>query len=213
MPQSLTPGRAICPNCGCANNGMDLLPDLGRRSPSDRSFGISFSPAAALGNRGLSTPREARKIVIKRVAGLPGESVQIQNGDVYIDGQIQRKTLDCQRSMAVMVYDANYSTAVTPGRPVLRRAGKAKMKKAFGIRPMGDSRIQIQAKVLLKALTLAISRRERGPALALTLALSRRARGRKAFTLALFRPLGRRRRKDYRLACLSSLAANAGPGG
>ena len=57
--------------------------------------------------------------MIKRVAGLPGESVQIQDGDLYINGQIERKTLDCQRSMAVLVYDAQYSPAIEPGRPAL----------------------------------------------------------------------------------------------
>ncbi|MGA2062564.1 MAG: signal peptidase I [Thermoguttaceae bacterium] len=116
---ALTPGRAICPNCGCANNGLDLLPDLdGDRLLIDRSAYL-FRRPRRWEIAAFRHPREASKIVIKRVAGLPGESVQIQNGDVFINGQIQRKTLDCQRSMALMVYDANYSTTVTPGRPAL----------------------------------------------------------------------------------------------
>ena len=111
--------RAICPNCGCANNGIDLLPDLdGDRLLIDRSA-YHFRRPRRWEIAAFRHPREASKIVIKRVAGLPGESVQIQNGDVYINGQIQRKTLDCQRSMALMVYDANYSPTVTPGRPAL----------------------------------------------------------------------------------------------
>ena len=116
---ALPPGRAICPNCGCANGGMDLLPDLdGDRLLVDRSA-YHFRRPRRWEIVAFRHPREANKIVIKRVAGLPGESVQIQNGDVYIDGQIQRKTLDCQRSMAVEVYDAKYSPAVTTGRPAL----------------------------------------------------------------------------------------------
>ncbi len=110
--------RAICPNCGCVINGMDLLPDLdGDRLLVDRCA-FHFRRPRRWEIAAFRHPREANKIVIKRVAGLPGESVQIQNGEVYIDGQIQRKTLDCQRAMAVKVYDAKYSPAVTPGRPV-----------------------------------------------------------------------------------------------
>ncbi len=111
--------RAICPNCGCVINGIDSLPDLdGDRLLIDRSA-YQFRRPRRWEIAAFRHPREAKKIVIKRVAGLPGESVQIQNGDVYVNGQIQRKSLDCQRSMAVMVYDAKYSSAAAPGRPVL----------------------------------------------------------------------------------------------
>jgi signal peptidase I len=115
----LPPGRAICPNCGCVISGTDLLPDVdGDRLLIDRST-YHFRLPRRWEIAAFRHPREASKIVIKRVIGLPGETVQIQNGDVYIDGQIQRKTLDCQRSMAVKVYDAKYSPAVAPGRPAL----------------------------------------------------------------------------------------------
>ncbi|MGA2799405.1 MAG: signal peptidase I, partial [Thermoguttaceae bacterium] len=98
---------------------MELLPDLeGDRVLVDRSA-YYFRRPRRWEIAAFRHPREASKIVIKRVAGLPGETVQIKNGDVYIDGQIQRKTPDCQRSMAVMVYDAKYSPAVLPGRPTL----------------------------------------------------------------------------------------------
>ncbi len=111
--------RAICPNCGSAISGLDLLPDLaGDRVLVVRSA-YYFRRPQRWEIAAFRHPGEASKIVIKRVAGLPGETVQIQNGDVYIDGQIQRKTLDCQRSMAVKVYDAKYSPSIRPGRPAL----------------------------------------------------------------------------------------------
>jgi signal peptidase I len=128
---ALPPGRAICPNCGCVNNGMDLLPDLdGDRLLIDRSA-YHFRRPRRWEIAAFRHPREASKIVIKRVAGLPGETVQIQNGDVYIDGQIQRKTLECQRSMAVMVYDAKYSPAVTNSRPALPTRWQSENEKSL----------------------------------------------------------------------------------
>jgi signal peptidase I len=123
--------RAICPNCGFVNTGIDLLPDLnGDRLLVDRSA-FHFRRPRRWEIAAFRHPLEANKIVIKRVAGLPGESVQIQNGDLYIDGQIQRKTLDCQRAMAVEVCDAKYSPAVTLGRPVFPPRWQGDNKKSL----------------------------------------------------------------------------------
>ena len=37
-------------------------------------------------------PQEPTQAYVKRVVGLPGESVQLSSGDVYIDGKIARKS-------------------------------------------------------------------------------------------------------------------------
>jgi len=55
-------------------------------------------------------PGRPSRLTVKRVVGLPGESVQIRHGDVYIDGQIARKSLDTQFTMAVLVDDASVKT-------------------------------------------------------------------------------------------------------
>ena len=52
-------------------------------------------------------PESSEKIIVKRVVGLPGETVQIIDGDVFIDGKIARKSLDQQAATAVLVYDAD----------------------------------------------------------------------------------------------------------
>jgi signal peptidase I len=123
--------RAICPNCGYANNNLELLPDLdGDRVLIDRSA-FHFRRPRRWEIVAFRHPREARKIVIKRVVGLPGESIQILNGDVYVNGQIQRKTLDPQRSMAVTVYDANYSPARTPTGPILHPRWQGENEKSL----------------------------------------------------------------------------------
>ena len=40
---------------------------------------------------------KAGEIAVKRVVGLPGETIEIRDGDIYADGRIQRKTLAQQR--------------------------------------------------------------------------------------------------------------------
>jgi signal peptidase I len=126
--------RAVCPNCGHVNNSMELLPDLdGDRVLIDRAA-FHFRRPQRWEIAAFRRAEEAGKILIKRVVGLPGESVQIQNGDVYINGQIQRKPLDRQRSMAVMVYDADYSPALRPLSPKRWRGedGKTLWKSVGG---------------------------------------------------------------------------------
>ncbi len=53
-------------------------------------------------------PSEPTQAYVKRVVGLPGESIQIVQGDVWINGQIARKTLREQRAMRILVYDNNF---------------------------------------------------------------------------------------------------------
>jgi signal peptidase I len=53
-------------------------------------------------------PGEPTQAYVKRVVGLPGESIQIVQGDVVIDGRIARKTLREQRAMRILVHDNNF---------------------------------------------------------------------------------------------------------
>jgi signal peptidase I len=105
---------AVCPNCGYEKNDFGVLPDLnGDCVLIDRSA-FHFRLPRRWEIVAFRRVQEAGKILIKRVVGLPGETVQISEGDVYINRHMQRKTLDQQREMAVLVYDANYSPAITP---------------------------------------------------------------------------------------------------
>ena len=45
---------------------------------------------------------------IKRLLGLPGETVEIRDGDLYIDGRLCRKTLDEFKTMRIPVFDNNH---------------------------------------------------------------------------------------------------------
>ncbi|MBN1908692.1 MAG: hypothetical protein JW818_03045, partial [Pirellulales bacterium] len=65
----------------------------------------------------LRDPSYAKRLLVKRVVGLPGEAIQIRDGDVYADGRICRKPLATQRAMAVLVHDASFYAPDSDERP------------------------------------------------------------------------------------------------
>jgi signal peptidase I len=99
---------AICPNCGNAGAqlstadttaGNDVLVDKGAfqwRTPRRWEI-IAFH-----------TPNAANELSVKRIVGLPGERIELSQGDVYIDGQIVRKTLAERHALASVVHDDRY---------------------------------------------------------------------------------------------------------
>lgn len=49
--------------------------------------------------------RNASQAYVKRAVGLPGEFVELRDGDLYVDGALQRKPFDVQRSVRIPVSD------------------------------------------------------------------------------------------------------------
>jgi signal peptidase I len=103
--------RAVCPNCGNATRRLDTAP----RWPADavlvdRTAFCGRSPRRweLVVFRGVDRPSQT---FVKRVAGLPGEAVELKHGDVYADGAIQRKTMVQQRAIAVPVYNSRCEPA------------------------------------------------------------------------------------------------------
>ncbi|MBU4271047.1 MAG: hypothetical protein KKA28_04180 [Planctomycetes bacterium] len=114
--------RAVCPNCGYAENDLQTPVDAeGERLLIDRAA-FSLRPPRRWEVAALRQPTQAEKIVVKRIVGLPGESIEIRGGDVYVDGQIQRKNLDEQRALAVPVHTAAYRPTLEPVPPPRWRA-------------------------------------------------------------------------------------------
>lgn len=109
--QNLEGGRPIaCQNCG-------TLIRLPRDTPIQSGDSLLVyrnlnmnRPLARWDLVACQDPQSAEKVIVKRVVGLPGETVQIVDGDVFIDGQIARKSLDEQAAVAVLVYDAEHET-------------------------------------------------------------------------------------------------------
>ena len=71
----------------------------------------------------LRCPRNAGQIVVS-VVGLPGEDLEVRDGDVYVNGEIARKNLAQQRELAILVHDAGYCPTLKPiGPPCWRSKG------------------------------------------------------------------------------------------
>lgn len=99
---------ATCPNCGQINintkavpkaHGDQLLVQKGVfdfRSPRHWETIVFLNPAS---------PGEA---YVKRVVALPGESIQVIDGDLFIDGVIARKDFATQRDMRISVFDMEH---------------------------------------------------------------------------------------------------------
>jgi signal peptidase I len=94
--------HACCPNCGCDRLDLAHAPESG----GDQ----------LLVNKNVFLFRRPRrwevivfrlfgKVFIKRVIGLAGEEIEIIDGDVYVDGQLARKTLDEARAVRILVFD------------------------------------------------------------------------------------------------------------
>jgi signal peptidase I len=112
-------GGSVCPNCG--HRGADLAgePDVeGDRVLIDKST-FRVRPPRPWEVVAFRHPGRASLICVKRVVGLPGETIEICHGDVYVDGRIRRKTLAEQRAVAVLVHDASYLPK--PARALLPR--------------------------------------------------------------------------------------------
>jgi signal peptidase I len=94
--------RATCANCGC----RDL--HLGQ-APETRGDHVLVNKSVYA----LRRPRRWEVIVfrlfgktfIKRLVGLGGEEIEINDGDIYIDGELARKTVDEVMGMRVLVFD------------------------------------------------------------------------------------------------------------
>jgi len=96
---------ATCPNCGQVNinaspapaaYGDQLLVHKGVfdfRRPRRWETVVFLNPAS---------PGEA---YVKRVVGLPGETLQVIDGDLFIEAAIARKDLETQRDMRIAVFD------------------------------------------------------------------------------------------------------------
>lgn len=105
--------RAQCPNCGQTAIDLTAVP----RNHGDQL--LVFKPAYA-----LRPPRRWEVVVfrnpycpteayVKRVVGLPGEKVQIIDGDIYADGVLCRKDWPDQRVLRVPVHEHHFQSTST----------------------------------------------------------------------------------------------------
>jgi len=101
------PGQMVCPLCGRADRSSRPPPSPGDRLLVARSA-FCFRQPRRWEVVAFRHPDSASQILVKRVVGLPGESIRIERGDVYADGEIARKTLRQFRAMAIPVHDTGH---------------------------------------------------------------------------------------------------------
>jgi signal peptidase I len=93
---------SICPHCGAANDVVSGTRKRGDRVLVDRVTFLWRAPKR-FEMVVAQNPDDPRSLCVKRVVGLPGETVCIADGEVWHDGQIARKSSRDQRDMAVVV--------------------------------------------------------------------------------------------------------------
>ncbi|HEV3143186.1 MAG TPA: signal peptidase I [Gemmataceae bacterium] len=100
---------AWCPNCYYNHLDLDKVPETaGDRLLVDKNIFEMRRPRrweVAV----FRCPSDLTKPYVKRIAGLPGEKVLIQDGDVYINGELARKTLEECRAVRIPVFDQNFA--------------------------------------------------------------------------------------------------------
>jgi signal peptidase I len=100
--------RARCWNCGYSPLGLEDHPDQhGRHVLLDKTAFLFRRPR----RWEVVVLRLFGILFIKRVVGLPGETVVIKDGDIWIDGELARKTLAELRALAIPIFDSTYPPA------------------------------------------------------------------------------------------------------
>ena len=101
---------AECPICHTQNSTRDK-----RIQGGDRLFSAQFLFLLRAPRRWepfvFRFPGDPTKDFIKRLVGLPGDALEIRNGDIYVNGHIQTKPLDVQERAWIPVYDSRFIPA------------------------------------------------------------------------------------------------------
>lgn len=95
---------ASCPNCGQGAIDLANVP----RNDGDQLLVSKHAYVFGDPKRWevvvFLNPNNPNQAYVKRVVGLPGETIHVRDGDVYIDGRIQRKTIAQQRAIRIPVF-------------------------------------------------------------------------------------------------------------
>jgi signal peptidase I len=116
-----------CPNCGCYNVRSEPMPVAnGDRILVLKCIYQFFEPKR-WDVVVFKNPTDPTVNYIKRLVGLPGEKVEIIDGDVYINGQIARKPPKVQDELWMPIYNNDYQ----PVKPFLESFNGHTWKQPF----------------------------------------------------------------------------------
>ncbi|MFM8271696.1 MAG: S26 family signal peptidase [Gemmata sp.] len=103
--------KVTCPNCDSGLSLADARDLSGDRLLVDKNVFSLRGPRRweMIVFRCPNPNDEFGKPYVKRLVGLPGETVTIVDGDIYANGEIARKDLAAMRETLVPVFDMNHS--------------------------------------------------------------------------------------------------------
>jgi signal peptidase I len=100
--------KAFCQNCGLFPIPLGAAPEVpGDKILVDRTAFLLRAPT----RWEIVVFRLLGSFYIKRVLGLPGEEMLIHDGDVYVNGELLRKTFAEARRMALLIFDQEHAQA------------------------------------------------------------------------------------------------------
>ncbi|MEM7312748.1 MAG: S26 family signal peptidase [Planctomycetota bacterium] len=104
----------VCPNCG-----LEQPFDATKINIGDE---VTIEPVAADIQRGqivafVAQSEDGPRRTVKRIVGMPGESIKLRDGDVFIDGECHVKSLQELLDQSIVVYDDRF----IPAQPAYRR--------------------------------------------------------------------------------------------
>jgi signal peptidase I len=101
--------HAFCPNCGCQDLELEKCPPVaGDRLLVNKGV-FDWRRPRRWEMAVFRCPADRGRAFVKRVVGLPDETVQVRDGDVYIDHELARKTLDEFKALRLPVFDYNHA--------------------------------------------------------------------------------------------------------
>jgi len=105
--QPATP-TALCPNCAFDQTPLESAPEARGDRVLVAKSAFQFRAPRRFEVVAFRRQHESGRVYVKRVVGLPGEQVQLVGGELYINSNIQRKSLHQQRALAILVHDARH---------------------------------------------------------------------------------------------------------
>lgn len=114
MPNRREAVVAVCANCGQPSK-------IGPRDPirdGDRILVEKISQPRRWDLMVFKYPEDRRVTYIKRVVGMPGETVEIADGDIFVNGHRLRRGPTEAQDMWLLVHDSrNVARRILPGMP------------------------------------------------------------------------------------------------
>jgi signal peptidase I len=104
-------GRPVCPNCGLFDPDRLVATEATGDRLLVQKYLFDLRDPQRWEAAVFQNPTDPGQAYVKRIVGLPGESIEIRGGEIYINGHIARKNAEQQRALRMLVYDHDHTPA------------------------------------------------------------------------------------------------------